>query len=140
MGREAVFPDAVGLGRNVGHGAFGLDLAPYRIAVIAFVAMQDAAFWQALEKLHSCFAISNLTTREQEGDGTAQAICQCMDFGGATAARASDGLILLPPLPPAAQRCALTAEESMRTSTSGPSEAERAWNKFIQTPLAAQRT
>ena len=45
-----------------------------------------------------------------------------MDFGRASAARAADGLILLPPLPPLAERCAFTAEEfdeNLRRRTAG---------------------
>ena len=41
--RETVFPAAIGLGRDVGHCAFVLDLPADRIAVIALVAMEDAA-------------------------------------------------------------------------------------------------
>jgi hypothetical protein len=40
--------------------------------------------------------------------------------GRASAARAANGLIFLPSSPPLAERCAFTAEESMRTSAGGP--------------------
>ncbi len=44
---------------------------------------------------------------------------QRMDFRRPTATRATDRLIFLPPFPPAAERCAFTAEESMRTWAGG---------------------
>src|SRR5258706_16095366 len=41
IGREAILPATVGLGRDVGCRALALDLATDGIAVIALVAMQD---------------------------------------------------------------------------------------------------
>ena len=58
----------------------------------------------------------------------------------APTARAADGLGLLPPLPPEAQRCALTAELSIRTWAGGPPALASVSNSPTQTPLAAQRT
>jgi hypothetical protein len=58
-----------------------------------------------------------------------------MDFGGASASRAADGLAALPPLPPETQRCALTAEESTRTGAGGPPPAARAWKILAHTPF-----
>ena len=46
----------------------------------------------------------------------------------------------LPPFPPQAERCALTAEESMRTCAGGPPACASAWKRSTQTPLRAQRT
>jgi putative ABC transport system substrate-binding protein len=43
-----------------------------------------------------------------------------VDLSGASAARSADSLILLPPLPPDAQRCAFTAELSIKTCAGGP--------------------
>jgi hypothetical protein len=51
------------------------------------------------------------------------AICQSVDFGGASGTRLADSLIFLPPLPPHAQRCAFTAELSIRTCAGWPAEA-----------------
>ncbi len=61
------------------------------------------------------FAISRLAARQQERDRAALAIGQGVDLGRATTPRAPDRLALLPPLAPAAERCAFTAEESIST-------------------------
>ena len=61
-------------------------------------------------------------------------------FLATAGARAQTPIPTLPPLPPLAERWALTAEESMRTSAAGPPACASAWNSFTQTPLAAQRT
>lgn len=45
-----------------------------------------------------------------------------------------------PPFPPAAQRCALTAELSISTSAGGPPALAKVWKISDHTPLAAQRT
>ena len=66
-------------------------------------------------------AVGDLTAGDHQGNGATLAVSQGMDLGGASAARAPDRLITLPPLPPEAQRCALTAELSMRTCAGGPS-------------------
>ncbi|KQT83729.1 hypothetical protein ASG51_16465 [Methylobacterium sp. Leaf465] len=63
-----------------------------------------------------------------------------MDLGRAPAPRAADGLVLLPPLPPAAQRWAFTAVESISTWEGGPPAWDSVSNNPTQTPLAAQRT
>ena len=138
--REAVLPFAIGLGRDVWHRSAILDLPTDGGAIIALVAVQDFARWKPREKFRASRAISDVSAREHEGDGTATSIGQRVDFGRASAARAANGLIFLPPSPPLAERCALTAEESMRTSAGGPPACASAWNRSIQTPLAAQRT
>jgi len=68
-----------------------------------------------LEKRVCSGAVGNLPTREQEGDGPAESIGQGVDLRGATAPRATNRLRPFPPFPPAAHRCALTADESIRT-------------------------
>ena len=55
--------------------------------------------------------IRDIAAREHEGDGPTTRVGQRVDFGRASAARAADALIFLPPLPPLAERCAFTAEE-----------------------------
>jgi hypothetical protein len=54
-------------------------------------------------------AIGDLASGQKKSDRTAITIGQGVDFGCATAARASDRLAPLPPFPPEAQRCAFTA-------------------------------
>ncbi len=89
---------------------------PDRVGVVTLVTVQHASTGrQVLEKLLGGFAVGHLAARQQEGDRAALAIGQGMDLGRAAAARAPDRLVLLPPLPPEADRCAFTAEESIST-------------------------
>lgn len=62
-----------------------------------------------------------------------------MDLGRSSGSRATNGLSLLPPSPPAAQRWAFT-HKAIRTWAGGPPAWERASNIPTQTPLASQRT
>lgn len=137
--REAVLPNAVGLWRDVGEGSPVTDLATYGIAVVAFVCMNEPGVGQPVEENLACLAVGDVTARQHEGDGPPQVVGQGVDLGGAAAARAANGLIVLPPLPPAAQRCARTAEESMSICAGGPPALARAWKISLHTPLAAQR-
>jgi hypothetical protein len=45
-----------------------------------------------------------------------------------------------PPFPPEAQRCAVTADESISTCAGGQPATTKAWKMSSQTPLAAHRT
>ena len=49
-------------------------------------------------------AIGDLPSGQQEGERTAELVSEGVDLRRAPTARAADGLVLLPPLPPAAQR------------------------------------
>ncbi len=69
--------------------------------------MQNVASRKPREKLRARRAVGDLTAGEHEGERTKLCIGQGVDFGGASAARAIDGLIFLPPLPPLAERCAV---------------------------------
>jgi hypothetical protein len=51
--------------------------------------------------------IVGVARRDQEGQGTAIIVCQRVDFGRLSAARATDGIVEGPPFAPAAERCAL---------------------------------
>jgi hypothetical protein len=86
------------------------------IGVTALVGMQDRALGHLLQKQLASRAIGDLATGQKESDWAAQAVGQGVDLRGSPAARPADRLILLPPLPPEAQRRAFTAEESIRTS------------------------
>ncbi len=46
------------------------------------------------------------TARQDEGKKTAFSICNCMDLCITPASRPTNRLILLPPFPPDAERCA----------------------------------
>ena len=63
-----------------------------------------------------------------------------MEFGGPAPAGPPDRLLLRPPFPPAADRCALTGVESNISTTGGPSAAANSVNTRSHTPWRAQRT
>ncbi len=124
--RETALPAAIGLGRNVGRGASGLDLSAHGVAVIALVAVDEDSFGEPFQQGICGAAISDLAAGQQESQWSAVAIGERVDLGRPPTARAPDGLVQLPPFPPAAQRCALTAEESIKTCAGGPSAEARA--------------
>lgn len=119
-GRKAILPTPVGFGGNVRRGTLALDLSTDGIAVIAFVAMQDVGFRHELQQGIGRRAIGHLATGQEEGDRAASTVGQGVDLGGAPASGAAYGLTEFPPLPPEAQRWALTADESISSSAGGP--------------------
>src|SRR3954454_11002147 len=118
--REAVLPLPICLWRDVWHRATPLDLLTDRISVVALVGVQDVAARKPFEQRLSSGAVCYLSASEPEGKRATLSVCQRVDFRRAAAARTADGLIFLPPFPPAAERCALTAELSIRTCAGGP--------------------
>ena len=114
----------------------GLFVETERLLAIGLVWNDGlcAALFQALsqistivgfitEKFLCCFASTDQTFRnrtvmrfaagQENGKKTAFSICDCVDFRIAPTARASNRLILLPPFPPDAERCALICVESI---------------------------
>ena len=77
---------------------------------------------------------------QEDGEKTAPSICACMDLCVAPASRAANRLLLLPPFPPAAERCALTCVESIIWVFADLPFPASSLNKFSQTPRRAQRT
>src|SRR5206468_10565196 len=82
--------------------------------------VQDVAVRKPFEQRLSSGAVCYLSASEHEGKRATLSVCQRVDFRRAAAARTADGLIFLPPFPPAAERCALTAELSIKTCAGGP--------------------
>jgi hypothetical protein len=101
-GREAAFPFAIGLGRNVWRRAPAFDLPADRICVMALVGVRNVAFRQLFKERSSRCAVGDLATRRREGQRSAICVGQGVDFGRATA-----------------ERCAFTAVQSMGTSAGG---------------------
>ncbi len=126
VGREAVLPDPVGFWRDVWSGTRGFDLPAHGVGVIALVPMYQIGLGHLVEQRVGRHAVSDLAAGQQERDGAAVLVGQGVDFGRASAARAADRLVSLPPFPPEAQRCAFTAEESINTSAGGPPAVARA--------------
>lgn len=73
-GREAVFPDAIDLWRNVGEGPRSTDLPPDGVAVIACVGIDESGFRHLFEQDSACLAVSDIATCQHEGDGWPQVI------------------------------------------------------------------
>jgi hypothetical protein len=77
---------------------------------------------------------------QQEGKKTSFGITDSMYFRIAPATRASDRLILLPPFPPAAERCALMRVESIICVSDERPRRDNSSNILSHTPRFAQRT
>jgi hypothetical protein len=69
----------------------------------------------------------------------APSICECVDLRVAAASRAANSLLLLPPFPPDAERCALTCVESTICVSADRPLPANFRNSFSQTPRRAQR-
>jgi hypothetical protein len=104
IGREAILPAAIGLGRDVGCGALALDLATDGIAVIPLVAVQDFGAGHLVEQGIGGGTVGDLAAGQQERDRTAEAIGQRVDLRRPPAAGTADRLREFPPLAPEAQR------------------------------------
>ena len=57
------------------------------------------------------WAVMRLTSGQQDGYETPLSICKCVDLRVAPSTRTAHSLLLLPPFPPAAERCAFTCVE-----------------------------
>ena len=104
MGREAILPAAIGLGRDVGCSALALDLATNGVAIIPLVTMQDFGGGHLVEQGIGGGAVGDLAAGQQEGNRAAEAIGQRVDFRRPPAAGTADRLREFPPLAPEAQR------------------------------------
>ena len=101
---EAVNDNAVGLVGNDGLCAEVDDLGAQFVAVIAFVGKESLHGGGERQHVGCSGDVGILAGGEMKDDGPAARIAQAMDFGRAPAARAPDGLILVPPFAPEAQR------------------------------------
>lgn len=104
VGREAILPASVDLGRDVRRGPLAFDLSADAIAVIPLVAVQNFGRREVVEQGIGGNAVRDLAAGQQECDRAAEAIGQRVDLCRAPAARATDRLCEFPPFPPAAQR------------------------------------
>jgi len=77
-------------------------------AVIRFITEHAFRWVYATDQALGNGAIVRFASRQQDGDEAAFSICECMDLRVAPSARAANSLLLLPPFPPAAERCAFT--------------------------------
>src|SRR3954451_16645542 len=89
------------------------------IGVVAFVADQPGAGRRTLQQRRCDRDIGNVAAGQLERERPARFVDQNMDLGGASAARAADGLVPLPPFAPLAARCARTAVLSIIITLGG---------------------
>ena len=109
-------------------------------AIVGLVAEHPLGGLHSADQSLRDRAIMRFTTGQQDGKESAFSICKCVDLRVAPSARAANGLLLLPPFPPEAERCALTCVESIIcVSTERPFPASFR-NRFSQMPRRAQRT
>ena len=76
-------------------------------AVVGFVGEEFLGLFGFVDQRFGNRAVMRLAARQDEGKKTSLSICNCMDFRIAAASAPTNRLILLPPFPPDAERCAL---------------------------------
>jgi|SRR6185312_7245504 len=101
---EAMDDDTVGFIGDYGLGAAANDFGTKAVAIIALVGDERAHGWGERQNIGRSSDIGILAWGQMKDDRPAERIAQRMDFCRATTARAADGLIVLPPFPPEAQR------------------------------------
>jgi len=75
-------------------------------AVVGFVGEEFLSLFGLVDQWFGNRAIMRLAAGQEEGKKTSLSICNCMDFRIAAASAPTNRLILLPPFPPDAERCA----------------------------------
>jgi hypothetical protein len=101
---EGVDDDAVGF---VGNNRLCValdDLGAQVVAVVALVGDERAHGWGERQNIGRGGNVGVLARGQMKNDWPAERIAQRMDLGRAAAARTADGLSVLPPFPPEAQR------------------------------------
>ena len=101
---EAMDDDTVGFIGDYGLGAAANDFGTKAVAIIALVGDERAHGWGERQNIGRSSDIGILAWGQMKDDRPAERIAQRMDFCRAASARAADGLIVLPPFPPEAQR------------------------------------
>ena len=124
--------------RDDGHGPALDQQRSKAVAVVAAVSQASLGWRKGCEQTWRGPMVADLSGGDGERDQAAQPIGYPMDFGARSAARASDGLRLCPPFPPAAERCALAVELSIACSPPGVTSTKAA-NRPCQMPRCDQR-
>jgi hypothetical protein len=101
---ERMDDNAIGfVGNNRGCAVLD-DLGAQSVAVIALVGEKLRHEWRERQDIGRRGNVGILAGGQVKDDWPAERITQPVDLGRAPTARAADGLILLPPFPPEAQR------------------------------------
>ncbi len=109
-------------------------------AVLGLIAKQRRARFGLQDQFGASGAVMRLSAGQHYLQKTALSIADCVDFRVSSAARPTNRLILLPPFPPEAERCAFTWVESIICVCTERPRAASAWNRSSQTPRRAHRT
>ena len=109
-------------------------------AIVGFVAEHPFRRLHSANEALSDRAIVCLTSGQQDGNKAPFNICKCVNLRVAPSARAANSLLLLPPFPPAAERCAFTCVESIICVSVDRPFLASSLNRCSQMPRRAQRT
>jgi hypothetical protein len=123
-----------------GHGAARDQQAAERVAVVGAICGERGRSGQQGDQIRRDGCIAALAGRDGEGDQPPVAIDQRVQLGRGAAARAAYGVGVSPPLPPAAERCALAQVLSSISSADGPPAAASVSNARCHTPFFAHLT
>ncbi len=105
-----------------GDGAAAVEQRAQMIGVVAFVADQPSAGRRTLQQKRCDRDVGDVAAGQPERERPARLVDQDMDLGGASAARAADGLAPFPPFAPLAARCARTAVLSIIITLGGSAQ------------------
>ena len=109
-------------------------------AIVGLIAEHPLGWLHSADQALRHRAIMRFASGQQDGEEPPFSIRKGVDLRVAPSARAANSLLLLPPFPPEAERCALTCVESIIcVSTERPFPASSR-NRFSQMPRRAQRT
>lgn len=136
---EGVEVRAAGSVGDGGYSAPGEEQAAQRVAVIGPVSGERDGGGQPVDQIRRDRCVAAMAARDGEGDQLAMPGDQRVLLRGGPAARATYGVGVSPPFPPAAERCALPQVLSNINSVGGPPVAARVSNALCQTPFLAQR-
>ena len=101
---EGMDDNAIGFVGNDRRCAVFDDLGAQPVAVVALVGEKLRHQWRERQDIGRRGNVGILARGQVKDDWPAERIAQPVDLGRAPTARAADGLILLPPFPPEAQR------------------------------------
>jgi hypothetical protein len=130
--------DTVGLVGNDGPGAAANDVGAKAVTIIALVGDESAHGRGERQKGRRGGDVGALAGSEMKCARSTIRIAQRVDFRGPPAAGAADRLLMLPPFPPLAERCALIEVESIDKVTLSFPQWARAAKIACQRPRLAQ--
>ena len=131
---------SVGVVWNDRRGSALVECLTQSVAVISRVAEHMFRRRHSSDQALGNRVVVRLTAGQQNGEEAPLSICKCVYLRVAPSARAANSLLLLPPFPPAAERCALTCVELIICVSADRPHPASSRNRFSQMPRRAQRT